>query len=132
MSNPLLILRTSPQTVDAACARLQEVSAAHKFGVQAYHNLREKMESKGVPFARECRVVEVCNPKHAAAVLGQDIAISTALPCRISVYEENGRTVLATIKPSSMLGMFHAPGAAATAQEVEDTLVRIMDETCRA
>lgn len=131
MTNPLLITRTTAQPVDTACTRLQEISAAHKFGVQAYHDLREKMESKGVPFGRECRVVEVCNPQQAALVLGHDIAISTALPCRIAVYEEAGRTVLATIKPTAMLGMFHALGAAATAQEVEATLVRIMDETCR-
>ena len=95
------------------------------------HNLREKMESKGVPFARECRVIEVCNPGQAQVVLNQNIEISTALPCRISVYEENGRTILATIKPTMLLTMFNAPGAAATAKEVEDTMVRIMDETCR-
>ncbi|MBA4136333.1 MAG: hypothetical protein C0518_03340 [Opitutus sp.] len=131
MSNPLLIIRTTTQPVDAACARLQEVSTAHKFGVQAYHNLREKMELKGVAFGRECRVVEVCNPQQAAIVLGQDIEISTVLPCRISVYEEDGRTALATMKPTAMLGMFNAAGAAETARAVEDALVRIMDETCR-
>ena len=60
----------------------------------------------------------------------QAIEISTALPCRISVYEEGGRTILATIKPTMLLTMFAAPGAAATAQEVETTMVRIMDETC--
>lgn len=130
MSNALLITRTTARPIDAVSTLLQEISAKHRFGVQAVHNLREKMESKGVPFGRECRVIEVCNPGHAAVVLGHDIGISTALPCRISLYEENGRTVLATIKPSAMLGMFHAPGAAATAQEVEDTLIRIMDETC--
>lgn len=130
MNNSLLIYRTTSLSIDAATARLQEVSAAHKFGVQAYHNLREKMEAKGVAFSREVRVVEVCNPGHAAKVLAQDIEISTALPCRISLYEEGGRTVLATMKPSALLTMFAAPGAAATAQEVETTLVRIMDETC--
>lgn len=129
--NPLLITRATAQSIDVVSARLQEVSTAHKFGVQAVHNLREKMESKGVPFGRECRVIEVCNPGHAAVVLGHDIEISTALPCRISIYEENGRTVLATIKPTAMLAMFNAPGAAATALVVEETLVRIMDETCR-
>jgi uncharacterized protein (DUF302 family) len=131
MSNPILIIRSTALPLEAVCTRLQEVSAAHKFGVQAVHNLREKMESKGVPFGRECRVIEVCNPKHAAVVLGQEIEISTALPCRISVYAEGGRTILATIRPTALLTMFNAPGAAATAQEVEDTMVRIMDETCR-
>ncbi|MBA3849622.1 MAG: hypothetical protein C0502_06455 [Opitutus sp.] len=130
MPNELLLYRTTSLSIAAATARLQEVSAAHRFGVQAYHNLREKMAAKGVAFDREVRIVEVCNPAHAATVLRHDIEVSTALPCRISLYEEDGRTVLATIKPTAMLGMFRAAGAAATAQEVEDTLVRIMDETC--
>jgi uncharacterized protein (DUF302 family) len=132
MPNDLVLTRSTTLPLETVCARLPEISAAHKFGVLGVHNLRDKMESKGVPFARECRVFEVCNPKHAQVVLNQAIAISTALPCRIAVYEENGRTILATIKPTMLLTMFNAPGAAATAQEVEDTMVRIMDETCRA
>lgn len=131
MANALLIIRSTSAPLETVCARLQEVSARHQFGVQAVHNLREKMESKGVPFGRECRVIEVCNPRHAAAVLGQQIEIATALPCRIAVYAEGGRTMLATMKPTLLLTMFEAPGAAATAKEVEDTMVRIMDETCR-
>ena len=131
MPADFLITRTTALPLETVCQRLPEISASHKFGVLATHNLREKMESKGVPFGRECRVIEVCNPKQAQIVLNQAIAVSTALPCRISIYEEGGRTVLATIKPTALLTMFAAPGAAATAREVEDELVRIMDETCR-
>lgn len=131
MKNDLVITRSSTLPLETVCQRLAEVATAHKFGVLATHNLREKMESKGVPFARECRVIEVCNPKQAQVVLNQAIEISTALPCRISVYAEGGRTILATIKPTMLLTMFHAPGAAATAQEVEDTMIEIMDEAAR-
>lgn len=131
MANDLVLTRSSALPLETVCQRLPEISASHKFGVLGVHNLREKMEGKGVPFARECRVFEVCNPRHAQTVLSQEIEISTALPCRISVYEEGGRTILATIKPTMLLTMFHAPGAATTAQEVEDTMIRIMDETAR-
>ena len=131
MKNNLVLIRSSALPLETVCQRLTEVAVAHKFGVLATHNLREKMESKGVPFARECRVIEVCNPKQAQVVLNQAIEISTALPCRISVYEEGGRTILATIKPTMLLTMFEAPGAAATAQEVEDTMIAIMDEAAR-
>lgn len=130
MSNDLLIIRSSSLPLEIVCQRLSEVATRHQFGVQAVHNLREKMESKGVPFARECRVIEVCNPRHAQVVLSAAIEIATALPCRIAVYEENGKTLLATMKPTAMLAMFNAPGAAATAQEVETVMIRIMDETC--
>ena len=127
-----VLTRDTDLPLETVCQRLPDISAAHKFGVLGVHNLREKMESKGVAFGRECRVFEVCNPVHAGKVLGENIEISTALPCRIAVYAEGGRTILATIAPSALLTMFDAPGAAATAREVEATLLRIMEEAARA
>jgi uncharacterized protein (DUF302 family) len=127
-----VLTRDTDLPLETVCQRLPDISAAHKFGVLGVHNLREKMESKGVAFGRECRVFEVCNPVHAGKVLGENIEISTALPCRIAVYAEGGRTILATIAPSALLTMFDAPGAAETAREVEATLLRIMEEAARA
>jgi len=131
MNTDLVLIRSTLLPLETVCQHLTEVATSHKFGVLATHNLREKMESKGVPFSRECRVIEVCNPQQAQEVLNQAIEISTALPCRISVYEEGGRTILATIKPTALLTMFGVPGAASAAQAVEDTMIRIMEETCR-
>lgn len=131
MPNPLLLIRSTQLPLETVCARLPEISASHKFGVLAVHNLREKMESKGIPFDRECRVFEMCHPGHAQQILLQDIEISTALPCRISVYAEGGQTILATLKPTALLTMFNAAGAAAISREVEDTMVDIMEAACR-
>jgi uncharacterized protein (DUF302 family) len=131
MPTDFVLTRSTTLPLETVCQRLVEVAPQHKFGVLATHNLREKMASKGVPFNRECRVIEVCNPQQAQEVLNQAIEISTALPCRISVYEEGGRTILATIKPTALLTLFGVAGAAAAAQVVEDTMVRIMEETCR-
>ncbi len=129
MKNDPLIIRRSDQPLDAICARLPAVAQKHQFGVLGEHNLRQKMESKGVAFDRECRVFEVCNPRQAKAVLERAMEISTALPCRIAVYSEAGKTVLATIKPTALFGFFAAPDAASTAREVESVMTTIMDET---
>jgi uncharacterized protein (DUF302 family) len=129
MNSDILIVKSSAASLETVCQRLPDVAQKHKFGVLGTHNLKEKMLSKDVPFERECRVFEVCNPQQAQRVLTQAIEISTALPCRIAVYEENGRTTLATIKPTALLTMFRAPEAAAIAEEVETTMTRIMDET---
>ncbi|ACB74720.1 DUF302 domain-containing protein [Opitutus terrae] len=128
MNNEYLITRTSTQPLETVCQRLPDIAQQHKFGVLGTHDLKQKMESKGVPFGRECRVFEVCNPQQAQRVLTQAMEISTALPCRISAYEQDGRTVLATLKPTRLLTLFAVPAAAAVAQEVEDTMVRIMEE----
>lgn len=132
MPSEIVLTRSSALPLETVCERLTEAATRHKFGVLATHNLREKMEGKGVPFGRECRVIEVCNPRQAQIVLNEAIEISTALPCRISAYEERGRTILATIKPTALLLMFEAPGAAETAREVEDTMIRIMEEAAGA
>jgi uncharacterized protein (DUF302 family) len=86
------------------------------------------MVKKGVPFAHECLIFEVCQPQQAKKVLEADMSVSTALPCRISIYTEGGKTMLATMKPTAMLGMFGLPELSGVAQEVEATIVRIMHE----
>ena len=90
---------------------LEAAVARHRFGVLGVHDLKAKMAEKGVPFARECRIFEVCNPHQAKKVLEANLEISTALPCRISVYEEGGRTKLATIKPTAMIALYSSPGS---------------------
>lgn len=127
------ITRTSNASVKEVCARLPDIAAKHKFGVLGVHDLKEKMNSKGVPFEQECRVFEVCNPQQAQRILSRDITVSVALPCRVSVFSEDGRTVLATIDPTALLGLFGASeaGGSAIADEVRQELVAIMEETCR-
>ncbi len=110
---------------------LEEAVTRHKFGVLGVHDLKAKMIEKGVAFDRECRVFEVCNPHQAKKVLDANLEISTALPCRISVYEEGGVTKLATIKPTAMLGLFVTPGLQDVAREVESTLEKIMAEAAQ-
>jgi len=51
---------------------------------------------------------------------------TTALPCRISVYEEFGITKLATIKPTALIALYATPDLKAVAEDVEATLERIM------
>lgn len=130
--NETIITRGTSASLEAVCARLPEISARHKFGVLGVHDLREKLNSKGVPFGRDCRVFEVCNPAQAGVILAGNIAISAALPCRISVFREGDHTVLATIEPAALLGLFGAApeGAAAVAAAVRKELVGIMEEAC--
>jgi len=81
-----------------------------------------------VEFAHECLIFEVCQPQQAKKVLEQNMSVSTALPCRISLYEEGGKTILATLKPTTMLAMFNSPQLAGVAREVEDTIIKIINQ----
>jgi uncharacterized protein (DUF302 family) len=124
----MLIKFFTDKTVSVAAAALQAAVQANHFGVMQVHNLKETMTKKGVEFTRECLIFEVCQPQQAKKVLDQDMSISTALPCRISVYEEAGKTILATLKPTTLLAMFNVPQLKVVALEVEDVIVKIMKE----
>jgi uncharacterized protein (DUF302 family) len=109
-------------------ADLEAAVVRNGFGVMAVHDLNENMAKKGVTLEPACRVFEVCNPHKAKMVLETSLDISTALPCRISVYEEGGKAKLATIRPTAMLAMFNRPELAPVAEEVEATMHAIMTE----
>jgi uncharacterized protein (DUF302 family) len=131
MKNDYLIKRTTAAALAAVCQGLPEITQRHKFGVLGVHDLKEKMVSNGVAFDRECRVFEVCNPQQAKGILERSMEISTVLPCRISVYQEGALTVIAAIKPTHLLGLFDAPGASAAASEVEDSMIKIIEEAAQ-
>ena len=124
----MLVKLSMDKTVSEAGAALQAAVQANHFGVMQVHNLKETMTKKGVEFTRECLIFEVCQPQQAKKVHDQNMSVSTALPCRISIYEEGGKTVLAPLKPTSLLAMFNTPQLEGVAQEVEDTMVKIMKE----
>ncbi len=108
---------------------LQQAAARHRFGVIAVHNLKETMKKKGVDFANEIMIYEICNPHQAKKVLEANGAVSTALPCRISVYGSEGAYKLATILPTAMMQMFNLPELEPVAREVEEVVVAMMKES---
>ena len=110
---------------------LEAATVRHKFGIMSTHDLKSKMKEKGVEFDRDCLIFEVCNPHQAKKVLEKNAEISTALPCRISVYREGDDTVLATLRPTVMLALFETAGLEPVAQEVEKTIMAIMQEAAR-
>jgi uncharacterized protein (DUF302 family) len=118
----------SGKPLEQIAAGLEAAAARHGFGVMAVHNIKETMKKKGVDFEGECLIFEVCNPHQAKTVLEANGAISTALPCRISVYRAGEAYKLATILPTAMLALFGNPELEPVAREVEEAIVAMMKE----
>jgi uncharacterized protein (DUF302 family) len=121
----------SNKLLDEIGASLEAAAARHKFGVLAVHDLRKTMLKKGVELAMECRIFEVCNPVQAKKVLDNDGAVSTALPCRISVYGSPGNYTLATMRPTEMMKAFGNAQMEPIAREVEEVVLAMIDEAAR-
>ena len=120
--------KTVGGNVEEVGQRLERAVHEHKYGVLGWIDLREKMRSKGVEFGPACRIYEVCSPVRAKRVLEQDMSISTALPCRIAVYETAGAVKVATLKPRTILASFDRPELDEEAGQVENDLKAIIDD----
>jgi len=118
----------SKKDLETVVKDFEDAAKAHKFGVMASHNVKGILNSKGVEFAPECRIVEICNPQQAKKVLEANLDISTALPCRVAIYKNGGAVVLSTIKPTALLSMFPNPELKPVAEEVEKEIIQMMQE----
>lgn len=108
--------------LDAAVKRLG-------FGVLHVHDLGNTLRGKGIRFEEQCRVFEVCNPVQAAKVLSTDMYLNMALPCRISVFTDKGKTKIGLIKPRAMLEALSQDAALVqVAQEVEEKTIAMVEE----
>jgi uncharacterized protein (DUF302 family) len=103
------------KTVSETAMALKSAIQAHNFGVMQVYGLRETTPKNDVEIAAQCLIFEVC-----------PLRVSGALSCRISIYEEDGKTILATLKPTTLQAVFQEPQLEETAPEVEATIVEIM------
>jgi uncharacterized protein (DUF302 family) len=117
------------KTFDRASLDLEAAVKEHGFGVLYVHDLGATLRSKGIDFEEQCKVFEVCNPAQASKVLAADMRLNMALPCRISVFTERGKTKIGLIKPAQMLSSLSNDAALAqVAQEVEAKTIKMVED----
>jgi len=117
------------KSFDDASVDLESAVIRHKFGVLHVHDLGSTLRSKGIAFEEQCKVFEVCNPAQAAKVLSTDMRLNMALPCRISVFTEKGKTKIGLIKPVQMLSALSQDAALVqVSEEVETQVIQMVNE----
>ena len=124
----MLYIRETSKSVDRAFADMEASIKDHGFGLLHSYDFRKTLGEKGYAIPNECRVLEVCNPKQASDVLGVDMSLNMVLPCRISIYEDKGKTLVGMVPPTALLALISAdPAIAAAAQAVERSMQAIID-----
>ena len=117
------------KTIEQAVKDLEQAVISNKFGILHMHDLKATMNKKGVDFANECKIFEICNPQQANTVLTDDMSLNMALPCRISIWEENGKVKIGTIKPTAVISFLSdSEKLKVVAEEVESVLNTIIDQ----
>jgi uncharacterized protein (DUF302 family) len=125
--NPQYIIETYKSPAEAV-ADLQASVKSHGYGVLHIYDLKETLASKGFDLPNACHILEVCNPRQAAAVLAADMGMNMALPCRISVYQDHGKTLIGMMRPSALLAsLSQSEDLKLIADQVEKDTIAIIE-----
>ena len=95
--------KTSIETIKE---NMEKRAKEQGFGVLKEYHFKEILKSKGFPIEKDITVFEVCNPSAAQTILDTYPEVSVFLPCRISLYEQNGKTILSTIGIDNIIDNF--------------------------
>jgi uncharacterized protein (DUF302 family) len=111
------------KNMDEAIKDLEASLKEEKFGVLWTFDIKEKLQEKGLEFEKEFKVLEVCNPQEAQKVLNENEMAGYFLPCKIVVYEKNGKTKIGMPKPTSLISMLNDDKMEQFAKDIEDRLI---------
>ncbi len=126
MENKLVYTRTTNKPFGAVLEKLEKLVPEYQFRVLANHDVRATLADKGIE-RQPLNIIEVCNASFADEALKKNELVSLFMPCRFTVYEKDGRTVVNLARPSMIAEMMPGAGLEEMAGEVEKRLKKIMD-----
>ena len=113
---------TSAKDFSQVIADVKQALSEIKFGVLWEMDIPSKLKEKGVDYAGQYRVLEVCNPQEAKKALETNVKVGYFLPCKIVIYVENGSTNIGMVRPTALVQMLGSE-LAEFAEGVEKLLI---------
>ena len=75
----------------------------HKFALLQTYIYQEILESKGFPIKRKVYIYEICQAKTASLMLTSNPEFSIFMPCKLAIFENEGKTIISTMNMGIML-----------------------------
>lgn len=116
------------KTFDSAVEAVQAQITANGFRVLYVHDVQKDVAEKGFKI-ESFKIIELCNAKYATQFLNAEIKIGLCMPCKINVYQKDGKTYISSMQPGAILPQFF-PNAnlGGAPQEIDKILRDIIDK----
>ncbi len=124
----LAYTKETDKNFDDVVAALETKSQENTFRVLHVHNVQTTLAEKGFEI-HPLKIIEVCNAKFAHTALGKSLNVALFMPCKFTVAETAGKTVVSLGLPSMIAQIMPEAGLESLAAQVEDTLKKVMDES---
>lgn len=117
------------KNIDNVIADLTENLKEIGFGVLETLDFKKILIDKGVELTNNYKLMEVCNPHLAKQVLEANPDLGLLLPCTIAVYQKDDENFISLARPTSLLSMVSDENLKISGEEIENGLIKIIDNT---
>lgn len=115
------------KSFEQALKDIESACEKNSFRVQHIHFVSDILKEKGFDIERYA-IIEVCNPKFAHLVLSINKNYGSILPCRILLYEKEGKLYASSPKPTMLIQKLDMSELKDVAIQVEETIKNIILE----
>ncbi len=119
---------TTKKSFDTAVKAIEEETRTAGFRVLYVHDVRATLAEKGFQI-EPLKIIEICNAKSAYTVLKADIKIGLCLPCKINVYQKDGKTFISGMRPTVLPQFFPNADLGNLPEEVDAVMRGIIDKS---
>ncbi|HWI61767.1 MAG TPA: DUF302 domain-containing protein [Symbiobacteriaceae bacterium] len=120
--------RETGKTVPQAIAALEAALPKRKFSVLWHLDMNAKLKEKGQETDRVFHVFEVCSAPHAKVAIETNLEVGYFLPCKMVIYEKDGKTHVGLLRPNLLMDMLGEQRLQNLANLVETELSAVVDE----
>jgi len=117
------------KSIDNAITDLTENLKEIGFGVLETLDFKKILSDKGLEFADNYKLMEVCNPHLAKQVLEANPDLGLLLPCTIAVYQKDNENYISLARPTSLLSMVSDENLKISGEDIENGLIKIIENT---
>jgi len=112
------------KSIDNAIIDLTKNLKEIGFGVLETLDFKKILTEKGLEFADNYKLMEVCNPHLAKQVLEANPDLGLLLPCTIAVYHKNDENFISLARPTSLLSMASDENLKISGEDIENGLIK--------
>ncbi len=119
---------TTEKPFDETVKAVEEQTKIAGFRVLYIHDVAAALAEKNFqiePF----KIIEICNAKSAYTVLKADIKIGLCLPCKINVYQKDGKIFISGMRPTVLPQFFPHADLGNLPVEIDAIIKGIIDKS---
>lgn len=100
--NHMITTKELPYDLQTSISLMEKSIKTAGWGIPTQLNVNKMTAEKGVALAVKIHIIELCKPEYAKHVLESAPAFSAMMPCRIGLFEQEGKTFVSKMNTGMM------------------------------